>query len=328
MSHAIEIIATTISGSISDWGKIKRIVPLFKEHGVRNVTIHALDSHSAARLKTSELVRLGSRILISAGGSGTFNAVMEGCHYADVPLDDLRLGFLRKGSADLIGKVLHMQDDIEEAIRVFVRSIREDRFLPCDVIQASSTCKTVKPRRFVGYGGAEIFGEIHYVTENRYMKYYKGILSQFFGDLGPFFVGTNLTILKRLFRKQKRAWEIWVDRELVTEGQFQSIIIVNGDLWPHLPFARNVPLGSGDFHVFGIRDFGLIQLPAQLRKAWNCTIQNEPEKYGFESFRVRQKLELRLCDRGPFPLNVDGSILECRGEACCEIMGQINLICA
>ena len=160
------------------------------------------------------------------------------------------------------------------------------------------------------------------------MKYYKGILSQFFGDLGPFFVGTNLTILKRLFRKQKRAWEIWVDRELVTEGQFQSIIIVNGDLGPHLPFARNVPLGSGDFHVFGIRDFGLIQLPAQLRKAWNCTIQNEPEKYGFESFRVRQKLELRLCDRGPFPLNVDGSILECRGEACCEIMGQINLICA
>lgn len=195
MSQAIDVIATTISGSISDWGKIKRIAPLFEGHGVRDVTVHALDSHSAARLKASELVRSGSRIVISAGGSGTFNAVVEGCHDANVALDDLRLGFLRKGSADLIGKVLKMPDDIEEAVHVFVRSIREDRFIPCDVIQASSACGTVKPRRFVGYGGAEIFGEIPYVTENRYMKYYKGILSQFFGDLGPFLLARILQFL-------------------------------------------------------------------------------------------------------------------------------------
>jgi hypothetical protein len=147
-------------------------------------------------------MRSGARILISAGGSGTFNAVVEGCYDAGVSLDDLRLGFLRKGSADLIGKVLQMPDNIGDAIEVFINSIKEDQFLACDVIQASSARGDAKERRFVGYGGAEIFGEIPYITENRFMKYYKGVLSQLFGDLGPFFVGTSLTVLKRIFNCQ------------------------------------------------------------------------------------------------------------------------------
>jgi hypothetical protein len=33
MSQPIDVIATTISGSISDWSKVERIEPLFAEHG-------------------------------------------------------------------------------------------------------------------------------------------------------------------------------------------------------------------------------------------------------------------------------------------------------
>lgn len=327
MSQNIQVIATTISGSISDWGKVKRIVPLFRDLGESNVTLHALESHREARSKTCELVRSGARILISAGGSGTFNAVVEGCHDAGVSLDSLRLGFLRKGSADLIGKVLGMPDDIEEAIQVFVDSIRGNRFLPCDVIQASSACGMVTPRRFVGYGGAEIFGEIPYITENRCMKYYKGILSQLFGDLGPFFVGTCLTILKRCFRFHKRQWEILVDGQSVAVGNYQSLIIVNGDLGPNLPFAKDVPLGGGDFYLFTIRDLGWYRLAGQLKRAWNSTIQQDSKHDGFEGFRIRQRLELRPLGGGNFPLNVDGSILECKDAVNCEIVGKLNLIC-
>lgn len=328
MSEKIQVIATTISGSISDWGKVKHIVPLFREHGVNHVEVYPLDSHHSARLKACELVQSGARILISAGGSGTFNAVVEGCYDAGVSLDDLRLGFLRKGSADLIGKVLQMPDKIDEAIEVFARSIREDRFLSCDVVQASSACGKVKDRRFVGYGGAEIFGEIPYTTENRFMKYYKGILSQLFGDLGPFFVGTSLTVMKRFIHMKKREWEIWIDGNHLVSGVFQSIIIVNGDLGPNLPFAKNTPLGSGEFYVFTIRDLGMHKLPGQIYRAWNSTIQLDPEKFGFESFCVRKKLELRPKNRKQFPLNVDGSILECQDGAICEIVGKLNLICA
>ncbi len=59
-SPPIEVIATTISGSISDWSKVERIVPLFAAHGWSDVTMHAVDSHAEARQRASELVASGA----------------------------------------------------------------------------------------------------------------------------------------------------------------------------------------------------------------------------------------------------------------------------
>ena len=197
--------------------------------------------------------------MISAGGSGTFNAVLEGCLDSKVGLREISLGFLRKGSADLIGKVLGMPDEIEAAIRVFVDSLAAARLQPCDVIRAESREGDTPARHFVGYGGAEIFGRIPHYTENRLTKYYKGVLSQLFGDLGPFFVGASLSSLERAARGlagRKRRWVIEVDGGEGQAGRYQAMIVVNGDLGPDLPFARGVPLGSGDFHLFGLKDLG------------------------------------------------------------------------
>lgn len=329
MSRRIDVIATTISGSVSDWGKIGRIVPLFKERGEDNVNLISVDSHAEARQKACELARSGSEILISAGGSGTFNAVVEGCFDARCDFGKLRLGFLRKGSADLIGKVLGMPDKIEEAIEVFVKSIREDTVVPCDVLLASSECGDSVPRHFVGYGGAELFGEVPRFTENRFMKYYKGVLSQLFGDLGPFFVGTTLAVVSKAIRqigRGKRRWEIVVDGQVVSQGYYQTIIIVNGDLGPNMPFAQGVPLGSGDFHVFAIRDKGVFRLPAQLKHAWDASVLEDPERWGFEGFRVKEKLVLRPDGDSVFRLNADGSALECYGSARVTIDGRIYFL--
>ena len=329
MIRHIDVIATTISGSVRDWGKTERIVPLFRDHGEDDVELFAVDSHLDARRKTCELVQAGSRTIISAGGSGTFNNVLEGCYDAQGDLGNLRLGFLRKGSADLIGKTLGMPDEIEAAIEVFVNSVRNDIVVPCDVLMATSEAGGSPSRRFVGYGGAEIFGEIPHFTENRFMKYYKGLLSQFFGDLGPFLVGTNLAICSRFFRhlhRKKRQWEIVVDGETVARDVFQAMIIGNGDLGPNLPFAKDVPLGSGDFHLFTIRDKGTLTLVRQLKRAWNASILDDPERWGFQSFRIANRLTLRPDDDTPFPLNTDGSAMECRQSAEIKIVGQINLI--
>jgi len=118
MSIHVDVIATTISGSIKDWGKVKRIVPLFKERGMNDVALFALDSHREAREKTCELISSGSRHIISAGGSGTFNSVLEGCCDSGIALRELKLGFLRKGSADLIGKSLVLKPDDDDTFPV------------------------------------------------------------------------------------------------------------------------------------------------------------------------------------------------------------------
>lgn len=329
MGEPIDVIATTISGSVSDWGKTKRIVPLFQERGVDDVTLFEVDSHQAARERACERMQSGRRILISAGGSGTFNSVLEGCYDAGVDLHDLKLGFLRKGSADLIGKTLGMPDDIEEAVAVFAEAIREEHTVPCDILQVSSGEGGAGPRRFAGYGGAEIFGDIPYYTENRFIKYYKGVLSQLFGDLGPFFVGTNLAVLGRLpkrIRGDVRRWEIHVDDKAVAEGAYQVIVIVNGDLGKDLPFAKSVPLGSGDFYVFAIRDRGTLFLYRQMKHAFDASMLDDPERWGLESFCVKKRLELRPGGEDSFPLNVDGSTMECREYARIEIIDQIQLL--
>ncbi len=325
----IEVIATTISGSIKDWGKVQRIVPLFRKHGRDDVSLHAVDNHAEARQLAHDLVVKGQRTIISAGGSGTFNRVLEGCIDSNVGLKNIILGFLRKGSADLIGKTLGMPDDIESAIEVFVASLAKESIVKCDVIQAASGEKRVRPRHFVGYGGAEIFGRIPHYTENRFIKYYKGILSQLLGDLGPFFVGALLSILEKAIKqagRKKTSWEITVDGKKAPTGHYQAMVIVNGDLGSDLPFAKSVPLGSGDFYLFAIRDLGLLNLPGQFKRAWDSSIMDRPELGGFESYRIENFLKIEPDNDRTFPVNVDGSTMTCKYSAIFRIVDQINLI--
>lgn len=329
--NSIEVIATTLSGSIKDWGKVRRIVPLFRERGRDDVTLHVADTHDEARQATREVLAAGARTVISAGGSGTFNRVLEGCIDSGVALSEIKLGFLRKGSADLIGKVLGMPDTIEDAIDVFVRSLATNTTVPCDVIRVESEAGPEPPRHFVGYGGAGIFGRIPHYTENRFIKYYKGVLSQLFGDLGPFFVGALLTVTERSLKRIVRRdgpWRIEVDGRPASRSAYQALILVNGDLGPDLPFARSVPLGSGDFHLFGLKDLGIFRLPGQFKHAWDASITADPERWGFESYRIAKDLRLSLESGRPFPVNVDGSTMVCHDAASFRIVDRIHLISA
>jgi diacylglycerol kinase family enzyme len=199
----------------------------------------------------------------------------------------------------------------------------------CDVIQAVSGEKGERPRHFVGYGGAGIFGRIPHYTENRFMKYYKGILGQLFGDRGPFFVGALLAILDKTIKRigrSKTSWNISVDGKKVTQDYYQAMVIVNGDLGPDLPFAHSVPLGSGDFYLFAIRDLGLRRLPRQFKRAWDSSISDQPDAWGFESYRIEKSLKIEPDNNKPFPINVDGSTMICRYSATFQIVDHINLI--
>ncbi len=305
----IDVIATTISGSISDWQKVKRIVPLFAKHGFEDVRLHEVGSHIAAREAAYAALKDGGKITISAGGSGTFRAVLEGCIDSEIRLSDIRLGFLRKGSADLIGKVLNMPDDIENAIEVFAQSISSDSYILADILNASCKSSKESPRHFIGYGGAEIFGRIPFYTENRYNKYYKGIMSQLFGDLGPFTTGMLLSLAEKILKSpftRKKYWQIIADGNLAAEGYYQAIIVVNGYLGPDLPFS-NKPLGSGEFYVFGLKDIGTVKLLSQAKHARSGSIVKDPLRWGLESVTAREELEITPDNDTPFPVNVDGS---------------------
>ncbi len=324
----IDVIATTLSGSISDWGKVKRIIPLFAQWGYDEVKLHAVDSHADARQAACSALRAGGKICLSAGGSGTFRAVLEGCLDSQVDLTDIRLGFLRKGSADLIGKVLKMPDDIEEAIAVFAASLASDTYLWADILRASSPESPEVPRHFIGYGGAGLFGRIPHFTENRCIRLYKGFLGQCLGDMGPFYTGLSLALLEKIMKSpftKKQHWQVIADGTLVAAGVYQALILVNGYLGPDLAFSDK-PLGSGEFYLFGIKDRGVRHLFSQIRQAGSGAISKDPQRWGLESFCAQKRLELLLDSDTPFPVNVDGSTFMAKRSMSFERVGNIPLI--
>ena len=197
---------------------------------------------------------------------------------------DVRLAFLRKGSADLIGKVLRVPDELPEASAAIVDGIEQDRRLRADVIAVDTRGPegATETRHMIGFGGLGIFGAVPRFTEARWIKYYKGIIGSIAGDYGPFYVGLTLAT----------AWWYWLrlrgrvvplvlelDGEAAEPDGWTAIIVVGGDLGPDFPVGRGAPFASGTLRVVGLRDRGLRVGLRQLRAARSGAVFGQPERY-------------------------------------------------
>jgi len=329
MEKRIDIIVTTISGSILDWKKINNIEPEFRKCYSGPINVHIVDSHAKAREKTSKAVEEGSRIIISAGGSGTFNSVLEGCYAAGLP-KDLRLAFLRKGSADLLGKVLKIPDQLSQAVGIISQSIKEDKIIQADVIEVEGTGIDDKPwkRHFIGFGGVGVFGDVPYFSERWYSKYYKGILGTLFGDRGPFIVTVILSLMKHyidIILQRKFKFSLVSDDLLIPPQKYSSIIILNGDLGKDFSLAKGIPLKSGYFITVTMRDLGLFTSVKQLIHIGKGDIFNYSKKLGTESFKLKN-LKIIPDNSKPYMVNIDGLPVYAKGNIKYRISDTVNLI--
>ncbi|MFA5141011.1 MAG: diacylglycerol kinase family protein [Elusimicrobiota bacterium] len=328
----LDIVATTMSGSIKDWGKIERMGPLFEKEFPGKVRMHVVDSHEEARKAARQACAEGSRVVVSAGGAGTFNRVVQGVLEGAKDLGSMRLGFLRKGSADLIGKALGVSDVVEESVRQISEGIRSENLLPCDVIRVSEDGNP-ETRNFVGFGGLETVGDIPYFTESFLIKYYKGILGYFFGDLGPFRVGTTLAVatwMTRKFAFRQHRFRLSVDGKDLPGDRYISILLINGDLGPDMPFYRGCSLGAGEFYLLALRDLGLGKIPGQAVGSFNGDVLKEPARWGMETRVVKRELRVvPLMDPPrPFRVNIDGLKWSASFGLSFKLSGKLNLISA
>lgn len=326
----IDVIATTMSGSIQDQRKIGQIGPEFRARTSRPVRVTTADSHAEAQQAAHTIVAGGGRLLVSAGGAGTFNAVLEGAHIDGGIPPDLRLAFLRKGSADLIGKVLAIPDQLPDAVQAIIAGIESGHDLPADVlaVEAAEPDGTVQRRHMVGFGGFGIFGEVPRFTETRLIKYYKGVLGTLFGDLGPFFTGLALSAvwwLGQRLRGRTPGIRLRLDGEPVGPGPWGAVVVLNGDLGDDFPLGRGVSLGGGDFRVVALRYQGVRQMLRQVRAARSGRLIEQPEQYGAVVRTVRS-LEVAPVRLYPYMVNVDGLRMITRGHVHVSVSGRVILI--
>lgn len=332
---ALEVVATTISGSLQDQRKVGRIVARFGTWTRRPVHLHAVDSHAEAESTTREIVAGGGRLIVSAGGGGTFNAVLEGCHVEGTIPDDVRLAFLRKGSADLIGKLLRIPDDLSAAAAAIVDGIEHERDLRADVIAVEMTGPDGerRTRHMVGFGGLGIFGAVPRFTEARWIKYYKGIIGSLVGDYGPFYTGLTLATAWWYwlrFRGRVAPLVLKLDGQAIAPDRWTAIIVVGGDLGPDFPIGRGAPLSSGTLRVVGLRDRGLRVALRQLMAARSGAIFSDPERYDCLIGDVTDLLARPAIEHaGPSPLllvNVDGLARRSHGPVRFCVSGHVDLV--
>lgn len=325
----INVIATTISGSIKDWNKLDTMEAEFRQYNPSS-KVHIVDSHKEAFTKTKDLVNAGAKIIVSAGGAGTFNSILEGCCSPGYISDGLRLAFLRKGSADLIGKVLNIPDELGPAVKIISQGIKNEKILESDVLEIECNDENGQRKKLhmIGFGGVGIFGNIPYFTESRFIKYYKGFLGYLFGDRGPFLTGANLAVIKHYFDKfrgRKMRFKIVTDEIETPFNDYMNVIIMNGDLGKHFPIAKGIPLGSGDFQVVLMENRGLMGVYKQMIHAWKGDLQNYQERLGVAIYRTKS-LKIIPERHNPYYLNVDGLLKQASGEIEYRLFSKVKLI--
>lgn len=329
--EGIDVIATTISGSIQDQAKVGRIGPEFRSRTAMPVRVHVARSHAEAEALAHQVVSRGGRLVVSAGGAGTFNAVLEGAHLEGAVPGDLRLGFLRKGSADLIGKVLGIPDELPAAAGAIVGGIESEASVEADILVVDGTAPDGRPQRrhLVGFGGFGVFGDVPRFTESRLIKLYKGVLGTLFGDLGPFFTGLALASvywqIERV-RGHVPALSLGLDEDVLPSEAWVAVIVMNGDLGRDFPLGRGFELSSGSFRVVALRYRGLSGTVEQAAACRSGAVLEHPDRYGAVVQTVRSLTVLPADPRREYMVNVDGLKMQARGEVRVSVDGTIHLV--
>lgn len=327
----IEVVATTMSGSIQDQRKVDQIGPEFRAQTSRLVRVHPVNSHAEAQGAAHEIVVASGRNLVSAGGAGTFNAVLEGAHIDGAVPSDLRLAFLRKGSADLIGKALNIPDDLPEAVKAIVGGIEQDSYVEADILSVASCAPNGKPQsmHLVGFGGFGLFGEVPRFTESRLIKFYKGILGTLLGDLGPFYVGLGCAMVSWQLRRllgRVPSMSLVIDDEQLAPEPWAAVVVLNGDLGHDFPLGKGLDLASGTFRIVAIRYDGVRKMLKQINACRTADILERPDHY---RARVREVRNLQLQPQGKVRdqmVNVDGLKMMARGTVRVSVSGRVRLV--
>ncbi|MBA7631025.1 hypothetical protein ES703_38552 [subsurface metagenome] len=165
-------------------------------------------------------------------------------------------------------------------------------------------------------------------TESRFIKVYKGVLGSLLGDLGPFFVGLGLAMVRWQFRRilgRVPEMSLTLDEVTTVTATWVSVLVLNGDLGADLPLGQGLSLGSGSFRVIAMRYQGLLKAVRQILAARRGAILSEPERYGCV-IRTVSSLRVQTRSDRPYAVNIDGGAMVACGELSVSVSDKIWLL--
>lgn len=267
---------------------IPRIQRAFEQYTL-NLSITEHSGHAV--LLAEEAVKVGAEIIISVGGDGTLNEVvngiMKGCKATDVRSSNIKVGVLPVGSGNDFVKNFASQYDLD----TLKKQIEGDctQLIDIGVAEFQSSNNELIIRYFVNIADIGIGGVIAEKL-SRYKRW----------------LGGNVTyqraILSTFLSYRPQPLSVSTDTQHLSTPMM-SLVVANGKYFGSgLGIAPEADVSSGTLEVVMLQNITLLDYLRQLPKVRRCEKIHHPEI----SYARSKRVVVTSLNATPLPIDMDG----------------------
>lgn len=281
----VKVIVNPVAGAGRTAREWPRIMGLFKGHGLRfEHDLTEAPGHAVELAKTA--AKKGYEIVISVGGDGTINEVVNGLYEAG-HIKDAMLGIISTGTGSDYIRTVGISRRYEEACRCFLQP--KKLTVDLGVVEYASDGSTMK-RIFVNFAGMGFDAEIVRHTT----QHFKAL-----GGMPSYLLGALTTLV--FYRNKKIS--LIIDGEEV-EKEVCAVVMNNGRYGGGGMFtAPEAELSDGLLDVLIIGNISKADLLWSLPRIYKGTHLTHPK------VTVRKAREIEIKSAQPMHLQADGEFL-------------------
>lgn len=242
------------------WSELEQII---REEFGDFETSFTTASHHATEL-TREALREGFEMVVTVGGDGTLNEVVNGFFDSGSPINpDAVLGVICRGTGSDFIKTLGIPKDIEAAARL----LRGQSVRICDVGRFTSRDKNGREteRYFINIADFGIGGET-VARVNNTTKAFGGFVSFLYGAL------------KTIFLYKGKMVKVKIDDSYEFEKKINNVVVANGQYFGGgMRIAPEAEVDDGVFDIVIVDDLNILESLMNIARLYKGTHINHPK---------------------------------------------------
>lgn len=219
--------------------------------------------HEATELARQALHQ-GYRTIVSVGGDGTTNEVVNGFFAPDGQSinPDAELGILPRGTGGDLGRYLNIRRNTDDALNRLLAG--KSRLIDLGRVTLTVAGQRLS-RLFINVADVGLGGDTCHVV-NSTSKALGGFVSFLWG------------LLKAVATYHNKRVAVTVDGREVLNGMSLTTVVTNGQFFGGgMHVAPEAQFDDGLFDIILVGDFGKLELVANLKKLYNGTILTHPK---------------------------------------------------
>ena len=267
----IAVVVNPVSANGKTGKRWPQVEEAFKKAGVAiDFTFTKAPGHATEI--TKKYLKEGYNLIISVGGDGTANEVVNGFFEKDKPINELAAaGFMSTGTGRDFGRTIGTPKMINEAVEHILKSTV--RSIDLGRVTFLNNDGQKEQRLFLNIAGLGLDGET-VARVNRTSKAFGGFISFLWG-----------TLISLLLYKNKQM-TITIDGKEVFSEKLVVLVIGNGRYFGGgMHIAPKAEIQDGFFDLVVIKDMTKLNLIANLPKVYAGTHLDHPQ---IASFRGRK----------------------------------------